>query len=132
MDGRRFDDLAKTLGAGTSRRGVMRGLAGAMAAALGLAGSKRAEALTPRPAGATCIRNATCASGICNPVTRRCAALLGIGARCATGTECESGNCNAYDNDPESTICCPVGASGCNGICCPSGTSCEPGPACVD
>ena len=36
MDGQRFDELTRRLAGGTSRRGVLRGAAGALAAALGL------------------------------------------------------------------------------------------------
>ena len=43
MDGQRFDQLAKALAGGTSRRGALRGAAGGLAAALGL-GARGARA----------------------------------------------------------------------------------------
>ncbi len=44
MDGRNFDDLTRRLAAGSTRRSVVRGLAGGMAAIAGVAGFARADA----------------------------------------------------------------------------------------
>ena len=128
-DGQRFDDLTKSLATGASRRRVLRGIMGVAGGAFGLAVGRSAGAATLRPAGATCIRDAQCASADCDPATRRCVAPVPPPneAPCTGSAECASGNCTGYDGDPETATCCDPGASGCNGICCPSGTSCEPG-----
>ena len=44
MDGRNFDDLTRRLAAGSTRRSVVRGLAGGLAAIAGVAGFARADA----------------------------------------------------------------------------------------
>ncbi len=99
MDGSRFDALTRTLATGTSRRKVLQGLlGGAGAGALSLIGLRRADASHGRPLGATCIRNEHCASGYCDPQTRRCTCsagtACGASTRCVDGTYTPGGTCD--------------------------------------
>ena len=78
LDSQRFDDLTRALAKGASRRGLLKGLVAGVAGGLGdLGGGGQANALTPRPAGSTCMRQTDCASGICDSRTRRCACAWG-------------------------------------------------------
>ena len=76
MDGPRFDDLARRIATRTSRRQAVRlGGGGLAAALLTLAGLRGAAADdTPKPLGKKCRKDAQCASGFCDPVSRTCAA----------------------------------------------------------
>ena len=69
MDGERFDRIAKALGTGVGRRGVLRGALGAaLGAALGVAGVRQAAAQgTCLENGSRCGRegDGTCCSGVC-------------------------------------------------------------------
>ncbi len=130
MDGSRFDDLTKVLAAGTSRRRMLNGLlGGAAAGALSLVGLRRAGASHGRPAGATCIRNEQCASGICDPQTRRCACTPTIscpaGQTCGTaedgcGGTLECGTCTGTGERCVSgqCVCTPDNAAACTGLEC--------------
>ena len=103
MDSRRFDDLAKALATGTSRRGMLKGLAGALAGGtLAFAGGRRANA------------------------------ARGYGRFCTSGAQCATGYCKVYPNG-NGRCFCPPGTMLCNGQCivdtCPPGhflnTSCQ-------
>ena len=120
MDGRRFDDLTKALAGGATRRRVLRGaLGGAAGAVLALLGRGRgAEAGPPRPAGATCIRNEHCASGVCDPRTRRCT--------CTPVTACPAGQtCGTAPDGCGQTLTC--GPACCQPTtCAAAGKNCGP------
>ena len=139
MDGRRFDDLTRVLGGGTSRRRVLAGLAGA---ALGLVGRGRARAdisiggidwtgrycggfaAIPCPGGYVCVDDAgddcdpaaggaDCA-GVCvpsGPEDDPCAAV-----RCAAGFTC-CAECGGTCEPIQPTV-------GCEAILCIEGTRC--------
>jgi len=68
MDGQRFDDLTKVLGAQRTRRGLIGALAGAAIGALGL--SKAVDAHDCRSVGNICAANHDCCSGACVSVGR--------------------------------------------------------------
>jgi uncharacterized protein YndB with AHSA1/START domain len=99
MEGQRFDDIARTLAGGLSRRTVVRRI-GAVAAGAGLAllGRGRGEAATCRGVGLTCREHANCCSRNCGPKNstgrRTCAA-------CGPGEE----DCGIFD-----VKCCPIGS----------------------
>ncbi len=95
MEGQRFDEFARTLSEGVSRRTVLRRL-GALAAGAGLAllGRGRGEAATCRGIGATCREHANCCLGNCGPKDR-------TGRRRCV---CEAGE--EYCGDDK---CCPIG-----------------------
>jgi hypothetical protein len=70
MDAQRFDQIAKTIATGTTRRGFLRLLGGGAAAgALSLLGAKSAAAGRCRDTGAGCVDDANCCSGICGDGT---------------------------------------------------------------
>ena len=116
MDGVRFDNLARGLANATSRRRLLRGLAGGVLGGvlgpLGLAG-----AATCREAGRLCNADADCCAGVCdvsNPDPKRrnrCA--------CPGGTfECRGGCKTAADFQSDAANCggcgkrCPAPANG--------------------
>lgn len=73
MDGNRFDDLTRALGAGTSRRRALKLLGGGLAGgAFTLFGRARTDAFVCRQSGATCLKDAQCCSGFCYQETHRC------------------------------------------------------------
>ena len=147
MDGRRFDDLTRALRAGTSRRRVLAGLAGA---ALGLVGLGRARADVsvgavdytgwfcggiagvPCPDGYACVDDvgdscdpaaagADC-TGVCVPIPSAgaCAAVL-----CVEGTYCcdvcGEGTCVPLDQPCPQAFCA---GEPCNGVVCGEGEFC--------
>jgi hypothetical protein len=65
MDSKRFNELAKALASGQSRRGVVKGLAaGFFGGAVGFLGRGRADAAAgPRRPGSICRENANCIEG---------------------------------------------------------------------
>ena len=94
MDGRRFDEVTRLLGRGTTRRRVV-------AAALGLA----AIAADGGVAGAVPVRRATCRA---------------ISAGCTRGSQCCSGHCDTRRQTPRNQrnrCACPEGDTLCAGAC---------------
>lgn len=66
MDGRRFDQMARTLANGVTRRTAVRRIGGAVVAAgLALIGHRRGEATVCRQPGRLCRENANCCNGLC-------------------------------------------------------------------
>jgi hypothetical protein len=159
MDGRIFDDLARSLAERRSRRSVLKGLAAAATGALlDVVRREDAGARACRDAGETCTGDAQCCTGICGPKDSRgrrqcaCPANLlecrrdcidpatdekncgGCGISCPRGSTCESGVCSCV---PET--CASLGAGcgtfddGCGRTIqctsCPSGQVCD-GTAC--
>ncbi len=130
MDGNRFDALTRSLSNETSRRRVLKGLlGGAAGGALSLAGLRRAGATHGRPAGATCIRNEHCASGLCDPQTRRCTCP---GGTTACGGTCVSTACPAgatLSNASCQCVCTATGQPPCGtgaaAVCCAEDLGCD-------
>jgi hypothetical protein len=95
MDGHRFDDLARILGAGTSRRQLLKALVGAggggALALLGLTGIEAAARCSAAKPCGTCRK---CVNGHCIPA--------GVDARCAGCGRCQGGHCR-----PEDAACRP-------------------------
>ena len=116
MDGARFDDLTRALGAARSRRTALRALAGGLAAAVtGFARPGAAEAARCGREGEACgccQRGLTCAGGACCPNDRVCG-----GARCPAGTACQGGACVRAGGGGGSPGGCPTGQALCNGAC---------------
>lgn len=109
MDGDRFDALARAVGGGRSRRGLLKALG---AAALGAAGLNReAEAASCTKAGQAC--------GSTKPA-------------CCKGTTCANGYCLAVCTPNCDGKTC--GPNGCGGSCgaCSSGQSCCGDGTCAD
>ena len=134
MDGKRFDDLTRLFGLGTTRRRVV-------AAALGLAaiavdgGVASARRSTCRRFGTSCTRGAQCCSGNCNTsrqsprhLRNRCACAVGE-ARCngaCVDTISNVVNCGACDVECATERICASGFCVCGGTT----TSCN--GACID
>jgi hypothetical protein len=109
MDGHRFDDLTKRLAVGTSRRRVIKGLAGSVAGGLAvLAGRHGADAR--RRTQASC-GNTVCAGdpGICNDGCVCCEYANG-NSRCMPPNRCTG------------EVVCPGGLEFCDGSCTTLGT----------
>ena len=72
MDGHRFDEMARTLASGASRRRVLKGLAGGALAFTGLRPGPT-EARKCRQSGKNCRSHADCCSEFCDTTTYECA-----------------------------------------------------------
>jgi len=124
MDGTRFDDLTRALGAGTSRRRVLRSLAGGAVASLaGVWGARGAEA---RGIDEACFADGECDSGICSrPRGRRRGKCAARAPRaCAVeGTE-------FVCNDAEARTVCGFGSGSVGDCYC--GLTAEGTPACLE
>lgn len=114
MDGRRFDDLTRTLGAEASRRRVLAGLAAAAFGALGV-GRARAQPGPGEP----------CGSAICRPGEFCCNESCGT---CAPiGGACTLERCADPPTVPCGPNTCGPGEFCCNpscGVCAPLGGAC--------
>lgn len=121
MDGDRFDRLTRQWGA-VSRRRLLAGLGGALAASIGV-GDRLAAAAHGRATGAACGKNADCASGYCLPKDGRgrrtcaCANLLTDVYNCgACGNFCYVvGGTSACVNGVCAVASCAVGLANCDG-----------------
>jgi len=101
MDNQRFDNLARLLGRGTSRRTALKGLAGGALVTLGLArGASEAAAQMCGGEGVYCTADTDCCSGTCAnfyctapsaPMTNAC---MNDGGACAADGDCCSGSCD--------------------------------------
>jgi hypothetical protein len=110
-----FDELAKATANGTSRRAMLRMLAGVFVGALaGTAGAREAAANPPpkkkcKVQGSHCKTNADCCSLTC--CNRTC---------CGEGQSCSGGQCVACGGTGQP--CCTSGTPCTNGGCCSAGT----------
>lgn len=140
MDPRRFDRIARAVGAGgLSRRGVARAV---VAGALGLAATGRgrpaAAACNGEPCNsdAECCAGTNCLLGVCNTcgaAGSTCSAkrpcCRNVGLTCCDGvcvrTASSSQHCGECDQ------ACRKGSSCSNGLCCPTGTVNRNGICCT-
>jgi hypothetical protein len=132
MDGRRFDALTKTLSTGTSRRRVLRGIAGAFGGAALAWRAKDVDAQGCLPNGRVCptSRPGACCTGVCD---ERRDPRRGVGRcrACQTdvdcppfdpnsciGGQCADGTCVFFviDCGPD-TVCCERNGEA---TCCPA------------
>jgi len=116
MSDTRFDELARLLGRGASRRQVLKGLAGsALAAALSAIGVSEAGAQPGcRQEGHPCEGNQVCCPGLVCMVTGP-----GNAQRCARPAPPKCGPCEIYDH--HAGCCVP---RRCENGCCPDGCTC--------
>lgn len=134
MDGRRFDDLAKRLAAGATRRGLVRALGGGLLGGA-LARAGWASAAACQPPGGLCLPHARCCAGDCDRRTHRCPPPCGPGT-CA-GCCDASGACRT---DAAATACgidgaacqdCTAGGTQSGGVCDPfTGACCQTADTC--
>jgi hypothetical protein len=111
MDGRRFDEISRSLANPRSRRGMVKGIAGGvLAGALSLVGAGDVTARKCRDAGKNCKSDTECCSRYCDPNTYSCAATPPVATcdpACPPGASCLGGECFC----PVQTTYC--GADGC-------------------
>ena len=108
MDGQRFDRITRAMARGVSRRGAVKGvLGGALAAALGRVATSDAEANHGRPNGSTCISGEHCASGNCDPKTRRCATAAPVVCGFPTAP-CGANCCDIFTQTCSNGVCVPI------------------------
>ncbi len=154
MDGQRFDDLTRALAKGTSRRRVVKALAGVLGGAL--TGGIGSKAVAAKPGGGNgrpctpvgnacgekpCCDGLSCIGGVCCSSSQICGTVC-----CPVGTVCTDGACVATGNGggggngggSGGSAGCPEGSvrfgSACllvNGQVCADGTQCASG-ICVD
>ena len=101
MNQDRFDDLTRTLASPTSRRTVLKTLAGSAAGGLLalLGGGEAAADDTCKPVGKKCRKAAQCCSGVCTDGTCVTPPTPGNQFECACGagttqTLCSTASCN--------------------------------------
>jgi hypothetical protein len=145
MDPKQFDRLARIVGSGSSRRTVLKTLAGGTFALATAVGLNNADAAAPRSAGNSCTSNADCASHLCVQESRTRKIC-----HCASANDCPASNglCQASACLPNgscsstSVVCQPLDqchvAGTCNpatGICsnpvAPIGIGCDDGNPCT-
>ncbi len=113
MDHQRFDDLTRALASGTSRRTMLKRIAGGAAGAtLAMMGADTLAAKC-RDIGKPCQSDAQCCSRFCSP-DFKCA--------CPAGTDVCNGECVTCTGgqvvNPTTCACqCPTGTTLCNGQC---------------
>jgi len=135
VDGRRFDEVARALGAGASRRRVLAGLAGGALAVL-FGGRTRAQESAAACAAVLCETNTkccdVCGQGTCVPIDEPCPLAFCAGEPCG-GAVCGEGEfcCNESCG-----ICAPIGGActlqacddppgePCNAVTCGAGEFC--------
>jgi hypothetical protein len=146
MDGKRFDELTRVMGAGASRRSVIKGLAVTVGGGLVALAGKRMGALAAT--GDPCSASSPCPSGYCVPnaansdhatdatagYCEECNPGVDASFVCADGQFCNvSGNfgvCEACACAANET-CDPVGGActcentSCNSVCCAAGEVCD-------
>lgn len=122
MDGQRFDELARALGAGASRRRVLKGLLAGLAAT-GLQ-ANRSFAQETCDTDEDCATGETCIEGVCQAV---CAGETEV---CETGDDCCDGLICVQEGGPglcQSPDACQELGEGCAGV-----APCCDGLACLD
>src|SRR3954447_26137414 len=126
MDGRRFDDLTKSLAVGASRRRFVRGLVGGVAGAFAAAFGRGASA-APSACSVYCADQPGPRKAACKQACRACGSDpsqvchnfdTGEFACCPEGQGCFAGVCC---ESPDQVCFGPNGA-----VCCEAGTFCDP------
>lgn len=103
VDGQRFDELTRLIGAGATRRRVLKGLTGALLGVGGLAGARSAMAgAVCQTEGAACGELECCGELVCF-ADNTCQTCSEADAACASSSECCSGNCS-----PSTETCQPA------------------------
>jgi hypothetical protein len=136
MEHQRFDAIARLCAVSHSRRQILRGLAGAAVATLGLRLGHPARAQENCPSGVSCTDAVTDAVACCQSAGAVCTEL---GACCESGVVCGDACCEAGTScaAPPTGLCCSSGVA-CGGVCCDgagavctaNGACCESGIAC--
>jgi hypothetical protein len=139
MDHREFDRLTRIVGAGQSRRGMLKSLAGgtlgAVAVALGV--DLAAAAARCRGQDSICTKKADCCSSACLPkdrTGRRYCAECGSASNCPKGDQCHAAICDASNSCgliAATGTLCDSGGGADSGICQEDGTCVTHGAACV-
>ncbi len=132
MDGNQFDRLARVIGAATSRRGVLKTLAGSALGAIAAAGLGKAAAKNNtrcRLLDALCVQNQDCCSkqccdGACCDHSLGCPAGQTRCQKSCVDLSLDSTNCGRCKHAcPSSRTCtagvcgCPEGTVLCDGVC---------------
>ena len=152
MDNKRFDELTRAIGAGTSRRRVLKGLAASVGGGLAALVNRRVPGILAAQAD-PCTSDDDCAEGeVCNTGQGQCTLSCTTNDECAEGFVCEPsfggclpGECASdADCDVENGfVCgsqmlrqcgCVSGYRPCNeDLCCPPDSSCpaDGGTTCI-
>lgn len=135
MDGRRFDDLTRTLAASATRRRFLGGLGAAVAALVAHGGGDGAEARQAACGNVVCARNPSkCAAGcVCCAYANARGRIINSRCRppgtCGPGTvACPDGE--RYCEDPRRCAGC-CGDGDCAGGVCRDGDCCQPRLTCA-
>lgn len=126
MDGRRFDELTRAIGSGTSRRRLLGGVVGAALGAVGLGHVRSGGAAAGgQGEGVVDVSGRLCAgfAGLGCPVGYRCVDDDGVDCVADAGGSLCLGRCVVAD-DPCAPIRCADGFFCCNEC----GGTCEPNP----
>lgn len=120
MDTRKFDDLTRSLGAGKSRRTVIKGLFGGVVGGIAIAGRPAYGALAQLGCGSDeqCAESEICCNGVCAAI-QCCIDEADPNARCPEGTSCFEGYCDelcSYYGCEDGACCCPDNS--CSADCC--------------
>src|SRR5215207_1589187 len=138
MDGRQFDEIARALGNGSSRRGLLKGIGGLLGVAIGLAGAGEAAA-GPNPKrcknqGSKCKGNGDCCDGTC--CGGRCQAPCPVGqtrdATCACIPVQPGSACSQTQPCPNLGQICWPDVCGDDGRCTQVQLNCDDGNPCTD
>ncbi len=134
MDGNRFDDLARQLALGSSRRSFLKRSLGVAAGIAGIGGASassaaRRPAPTPRPVTCPGIQIWNQFECVC-PTGTKCGPDC-----CQPGSTCCDNAC-CYGTCYGEELCCPTGQIVCGGVCldpgvCCSSADCGDGLSCV-
>ena len=119
MDQDRFDQRTRALGAGRSRRGMLKAVGAAALGAVGLhAGA--AEADLCKTTAKACSKGSQCCSGNCTPDPGKTSVTASGAICCPAGQiQTSTGQCG-----------CPSGTTLHNGVCCTPTTTCPSGQTC--
>jgi hypothetical protein len=132
LDDKRFDQLARMVGKGASRRSIIKGLLGLGGSAIaGTVVTNDADArfvgtrpTIPPPPPPACPSGQAKCNGICCPYGR---CFDGVCCPDAGSTRCGAGCCPAGRQCTTDGDCCPAGQDACGAICCPDGTCARSG-----